>query len=80
MYGPHPHDNLFPHNSRWKATNKHTGQVIVGRVREVTSYWVTLHTLKDAQIYEDLPWDACLPFEHYTFETHPFSARPIYAP
>jgi len=84
-----PHDDfaaqmlnlLFPHDSRWKATSA-TGRVIVGRVRDVTEFSLTLHTWKDVQIPGDHtpPRDVVLSFEGWTFEPHPFSARPVYAP
>lgn len=81
MYEPHPHDDfieqtldlIFPYNSRWKATNKHTGRVIVGRVRGVTEFSLTLHTWKDAQIPEDHTpsRDVVLSFEHWTVRASP---------
>jgi hypothetical protein len=56
----------YPHDSRWKATSKHTGEVIVGRVRNVTDFTVDLHTLKDVQTSKDVARNVSLSFEHWT--------------
>ena len=71
---------LYPHNTRWKAVNPSTNEVIIGRVRAVTDFTIHLHTGKDVQVHEDTDRDVLLSLKRWHLAPHPSTARPIYAP